>query len=208
MNTTRFRLPALATAGAALLLLAATSPVQAADAHYARRGEVYRTLPHEAITIAHRGGPYYYRGGEWYRPYGGRYRVVAPPLGVVVPFLPGVYSTLWFGGVPYYFANDAYYLWRPELNGYVVTAPPAGAPAEPAASAPAADDPFVYPKNGQTESQQATDRYECHRWAADQTSFDPTVTGAAGSATTSGAKRADYLRAMTACLEGRGYSVK
>ena len=61
----------------------------------------------------------------------------------------------------------------------------------------------VLRKNGQTEEQQATDKYECHKWAASQTGFDPTQAGG-----TAPNRRSDYLRAQAACLEGRGYSVK
>jgi len=176
---------------------------------YAARGQVFRGLPHEAVSVRYRGSPYYYRGGEWYRPFGSRFVVIAPPLGAIVPFLPGIYSTYWFGGVPYYYANDAYYLWRPEANGYVVTQPPSD--AQPAVQGPAmaaAAEPFIYPKNGQSESQQATDRYECHRWAATQSAFDPTKAGDSAAANQTDAPRSAYYRALTACLEGRGYSVK
>jgi hypothetical protein len=62
---------------------------------------------------------------------------------------------------------------------------------------------FAYPTKGQTSEQQATDRFECHKWAASQTGFDPTLAG--GNAP---AKGQDYLRAQAACLEGRGYSVQ
>ncbi len=209
MNIARFRFPST-LAGVAILLVAMAGRVEADgnNTHrYAHRGEVYRTLPREAIEVQHRGSPYFYRGGEWYRPQGTRYVVIAPPLGAVVPFLPGVYATLWFGGIPYYYANDAYYLWRPELNGYVVAQPPAGTPsAAPAAASAASIEPFVYPKNGQTEAQQATDRYECHRWAVSQTSYDPTNPPQDNKPAESA--RADYVRALTACLAGRGYSVK
>ena len=51
---------------------------------------------------------------------------------------------------------------------------------------------FTYPKNGQSEAQQAIDKRECHQWASTQ----------AG-----GASGPDYRRAMLACLDGRGYSV-
>lgn len=176
---------------------------------YAARGQVFRGLPREAVSIRYRGSPFYYRGGEWYRPSGSRFLVVAPPLGAIVPFLPGFYSTSWFGGVPYYFANDAYYLWRPEANGYVVTQPPAD--VQPALQAPPAvadTEPFIYPKSGQNESQQATDRYECHHWAATQSAFDPTKPGDNTAANQTDAGRTGYFRALTACLEGRGYSVK
>jgi hypothetical protein len=51
---------------------------------------------------------------------------------------------------------------------------------------------FAYPKNNQTEEQQATDRHECEQWAAGQT----------------GAGSPDYRRAMIVCFEGRGYSAQ
>jgi hypothetical protein len=67
---------------------------------------------------------------------------------------------------------------------------------------------FIYPRQGQSEQQQADDRYACHRWAAEQTGFDPTQTPGGSSGTPGGEKRADYQRAMGACLDGRGYTVK
>jgi hypothetical protein len=137
---------------------------------------------------------------------------------------------------------------------------------------------FIYPKNDQSQAQQDKDRYECHRWAVQQTGFDPSVpypgnpnaldpqpyrpsqphvlkgagrgaalgavggaiTGDAGKGAAAGAamgglaggfRRRDerreqtaaqqqqaqsqasqaaagYPRAMAACLDGRGYSVK
>jgi hypothetical protein len=59
----------------------------------------------------------------------------------------------------------------------------------------------MYPRNGQTEQQQATDRYECHKWATAQSGFDPTR--AQG-----GASPDSYRRAMIACLDARGYSAR
>ncbi|MEJ1963418.1 MAG: hypothetical protein WDO56_18430 [Gammaproteobacteria bacterium] len=64
---------------------------------------------------------------------------------------------------------------------------------------------YVYPKNGQTEEQTATDRFECHQWAVGQTGFDPTG-GTSQSQTTN--SPSDYRRAMTACLDARGYSAR
>ena len=180
------------------------------DHYYPQRGLAFGALPREAVTIRYGGVGYYYHGGAWYRPYGPRFVVVAPPFGAVVPFLPGFYTTVWFGGIPYYYANDAYYLWRPEVGGYVVTRPPNdGPPGTEAPAAPAAStEPFIYPKNGQSEQQQATDRYECHRWAATQASFDPTQPSNTASGEQTRSARDAYTRAFTACLDGRGYSVK
>ncbi len=137
---------------------------------------------------------------------------------------------------------------------------------------------YVYPLKKQSSEQQDRDRYECHRWAVQQTGFDPSktyptnpnsldpqpyrpsqphvvkgaargaalgavggaITGNAGKGAAAGAamgglaggfRRRDerrqqaaqqqanassaassqhmnYTRAMAACLEGRGYSVK
>ena len=74
-------------------------------------------------------------------------------------------------------------------------------------------DLMVYPKNGQSQDQQGKDKFECHRWAAEQSGFDPSLgspaAGGGGTAMTSNpGKRSDYFRAQAACLEGRGYSVK
>jgi hypothetical protein len=79
-----------------------------------------------------------------------------------------------------------------------------GAPPPP----PPASDFYVYPRNGQTQEQQSADRYECHSWAKGQTGFDPTQPAPGGPSGDSGAQRAQYQRAITACLEARGYSVK
>ena len=67
---------------------------------------------------------------------------------------------------------------------------------------------FLYPRKGQSEQQQAKDRYECHSWAVSQTGYDPTQPPAGVPATQMSQKRADYQRAMGACLDGRGYTVK
>jgi len=137
---------------------------------------------------------------------------------------------------------------------------------------------YVYPLKKQSTEQQDRDRYDCHRWAVQQTGFDPSqaypnnptyldpqpyrpsqrhvlkgaargtalgavggaITGNAGKGAAAGAamggltggfrrvderrqqaarqqvnasstmssQRANYARAMAACLEGRGYSVK
>src|SRR5580658_3064193 len=66
---------------------------------------------------------------------------------------------------------------------------------------------LIYPKNGQSQDQQAADRYACHSWAQGQTGFDPTDPNSAASPREA-AHRSDYRRAMSACLEARGYSVR
>ncbi len=177
------------------------------DRYYPSRGYRVPALPAGHYTVRYRGYPYYFHGGAWYRPYGPRFVVVAPPVGIVVPFLPPFYTTVWFGGSPYYYADEVYYRWRPADRGYVVAAPP-GPESAATTAQPDQEELYVYPTRGQSDDRQASDRYECHRWAADQTGFDPTEPLGGVRAGESIGKRADYQRAETACLEARGYSVK
>jgi hypothetical protein len=191
------------------------------DHYYPGRGYVVRDLPAERVVV--RGG-YYYGGGVWYARRGPSFVVVGAPVGVFVPVLPPAYTTVWFGGVPYYYANDTYYQWVPAENQYEVVAPPGdesaaqfegppgAAPPPGVAGAPASNAPggdiFIYPKNGQTKEQQSTDKFQCHEWAKQQSGFDPTQSGGGVPADQNASARSSYNRAMTACLEGRGYSVK
>ena len=66
---------------------------------------------------------------------------------------------------------------------------------------------FIYPRKGQSEQQKAKDSYECHSWAVSQTGYDPTQPASVPESQTN-QKRADYQRAMDACLDARGYTVK
>jgi hypothetical protein len=177
--------------------------------YYPPRGYAVGALPRGYVTVNYRGGPYYYHGGVWYRPYGPRFVVVRPAIGLFVPFLPSFYTTVWFGGVPYYYADDVYYTYRAG-RGYEVVDPPGGATAQGTTSPPgkSGNDLFIYPKNGQSEEQQGKDKYECHSWAANQSGFDPTQPSGGVPEDQAAAKRDDYNRAMQACLEARGYSVK
>jgi hypothetical protein len=199
--------------------------------YYLPRGHVIDVLPHAAVSVRFGGSPYYFHEGVWYRPFGARFTVIAPPFGLLVPFLPPFYTTLWVHGIPYYYANDVYYTWQPDERSYVVASPPndsdvstsnvsaqaappsppgppESSPPESSPPPPSNDQLFIYPKNGQSEQQKATDRYECHSWAAKEAAYDPTLPSSAAPTPESGDKRDDYFRAMTACLEGRGYSVK
>lgn len=153
------------------------------------------------------GAPYYQYGGYWYRPYGSSYVLSAPPFGLYVSSLPPFYSEVFVGGSRYYFVDDTYYSYDAARRGYVVVQPPAGnrvlssaQPAQP--PQPPDQELYIYPQKGQSEQQQADDRYECHRWAVGQTQYDPV------DASYNPEKRAQYDRALTACLTGKGYSVK
>ena len=174
--------------------------------YYPRRGAQVKVLPRGYREVPYRNSRYYFYGGAWYRPYGSRFIVTLPPVGLMVPFLPYAYTTIWVGGYPYYYAAGTYYSWVPESRAYRVVSPPAEADVVEDSALP--NKLFIYPKQGQSEEQQATDRYECHNWARQQTGFDPTQPGGGVDAQKNDAKRAEYNRAMKACLEARGYSVQ
>ncbi|MGH8260536.1 MAG: DUF6515 family protein [Steroidobacteraceae bacterium] len=179
------------------------------DHVYVNRGVVVQALPRDRYEVVHGRSHYFFAGGMWYAPRGPSFVVVAPPIGVFVPVPPPFYTTIWFGGVPYYYADDAYYLYRGPNVGYeVVDAPPDASAATAQAPGPSGEQLFIYPNNGQSPDQQARDRYECHSWASNQTGFDPTAANGGVPSDQTAGKRADYDRAMSACLEGRGYTVK
>ncbi len=179
---------------------------------YFDRGYVVHDLPRDRIVINRGPNHYFYSAGVWYAPRGPGFVVIAPPIGVIIPALPPFYSTVWFGGVPYYYANETYYMWSAQDNGYEVVDTPNGAVNAAPDAAPPPPPPstqlFIYPRNGQTADQQAKDRYECHSWAVSQSGFDPTTSGGNVSPEQFGAKNDAYNRAISACLQGRGYSVK
>lgn len=195
---------------------------------YPPHGHVVGTLPAKYYLLHHHGVPFYYSAGVWYRPWGPRFVAVAPPFGLVVRVLPPVYTTVWIHSVPYYYANNVYYV--PTPQGYVVTPPPTGdvITEEPATNAgaessgesvteqpstapstdnapPANQSLYIYPRQGQDQWQQNKDRSECRDWAVGQTGYDPNV---ASNSADAPEKYSDYLRAMSACLEGRGYTVR
>jgi hypothetical protein len=171
----------------------------------------------------HGGYGYGWRGGYYggWRGYGGwGWGWGGLGYGLFFASLPLYYSTYWWGGVPYYYANDNYYIYNRSVGQYETVQPPAEIASQAGAGAAANSTVFAYPKNGQTAEQQSKDTFECHQWAAGQTGFDPTLAGSAPAATpgagansapplaASPGKQQDYMRAQAACLEGRGYSVQ
>lgn len=160
------------------------------DHYYPRPGSGVRTLPRGSVSIGWRDSSWYFHGGVWFRPSGTRFVVAVPPVGIVVPYLPPAYVTLWIGGLLYYYANGVYYSAAPE--GFVVTHPPAGADtALPVAVPPTF---VIYPRLGQDAAQTEADRAACNDWANAQSA-------ATGDATV-------FQRAFEACMDGRGYTVR
>ncbi|MGR8953184.1 MAG: glycine zipper family protein [Gammaproteobacteria bacterium] len=57
-----------------------------------------------------------------------------------------------------------------------------------------AQNPMVYPAQGQSPDQQSRDRYECHIWAVQQTGYDPSSGAAAQPGTPPGSLGKETLR--------------
>ncbi len=168
-----------------------------------RQGERVRALPPTHVVVNVNRSRYYYGRGAFYRPYQSGYVVVRAPIGARVRSLPYGYFSFSLSSGRYFYGAGNYYLWEPLRSEYVVVDAPQGAPAPTqAAASEASTELFAYPKQGQSEEQTDRDRYECHLWAVQQSGFDPSEPGERV------AMIPDYRRAMTACLEGRGYSVR
>jgi len=139
------------------------------------------------------GGPAYYGGPVYYG---------APAYGTVYGGLPTGAVSVTVGGGRYWRHGGVWY--RPWGPRWVVVAPPVVVPlvqaapeALPAATlpvAPSRPDPVIYPRNGQSPEQTEADRQECNRWATTQ----PAAL----------ADAAVFHRAVEACMDGRGYTLK
>src|ERR1700760_3687601 len=73
----------------------------------------------------------------------------------------------------------------PAMAQYISATPDQSAPPPPPAPSSAhafarMDNLTVTPKNGQSQDQMWSDRYECHGWAKSQSGFDPTLPAPSG----------------------------
>src|ERR1700730_13043144 len=82
-------------------------------------------------------GGYGWRGGYgYYGPWGwGGFG-----LGLYFAALPLYYSTLWWDGIPYYYADHTYYRWNGTVNQYETVSPPLGLQDQGAARSPVVSD--------------------------------------------------------------------
>jgi hypothetical protein len=150
-----------------------------------------------------RGG--YGKGGYWRGGYGkGGYWGWWAPWAVI----GGAAALAPYYDDPYYdsYYNSAYYEPAP-----VVDQEQPSVYAQPAPSvspSTTAGRIFIYPRKGQSEELQAKDRYECHSWGVSQTGYDPTQPTSGMPRAQLNQMRADYKRAMSACFDGRGYTMK
>jgi hypothetical protein len=174
--------------------------------HYGARHHVTRHrhrvahLPPSRVRIWVGGDPFFYFAGSFYRPYLGGYVVVGAPIGARIRHLPAGYVSFWIGPTRYFFVDATYYIYDDFDREYVVVEKPAG--GEDLVASAEAEELYVYPAEGQSEAQRARDRESCEEWAALESGH------AAARADPGSPGRADYLRALTACLEGRGYTVE
>ena len=91
---------------------------------YPDRGAVVREVPQGATGVNYAGISYRFAGGVWFEQIGPAYIVVAPPIGLIVPNLPGFATSFDSSGKPYLYANDVFYRPRPDLGGYEVVNDP------------------------------------------------------------------------------------
>jgi hypothetical protein len=116
------------------------------------------------------------------------------------------YPRYYYPPPAYYYPPPAYYYPPPAPTPAPETVYP---PQSEASQAPSSGGRlFIYPRQGQSLQKQEEDRLKCHDWAVNQTGFDPSTPP--GSAPDSQAiqKSADYFRAMSACMDARGYTVR
>ncbi len=185
----------------ALMGLSVALSADAAPADHRKHAKTHKSLkapPKGHHRVVHKGKPYFYHNGRFYRNSNGAYLTITAPIGAIVPALPGGYVTVGVGVNRYFHKSGVYYRHTPD--GYVVITKPAPAQAVPASSG--SNGLIIYSAAGQSDEQKGRDKYECHEWAVDETSFDPTDSNSDPQL------RADYQRAMGACLEARDYVVK
>ena len=135
-------------------------------------------------------------------------------------FWPGfaIGGLLGFGLSPYYYYPRYYYpppaYYYPPPTYYYYSAPSPGTPPATNVTPPpptgysSGGRMFIYPRQNQNETRQAKDRDECHQWAVGQTGFDPGRVLPGGSDAQTMEKGDEYFRAISACLDAKGYTVR
>ncbi|MEK1909924.1 MAG: DUF6515 family protein [Pseudomonas chlororaphis] len=165
-----------------------------------RPGYVIDRFPDRHDRVPYRGRDYYFSGGYWYRPEGPRYVVVRPPYGIRVAYLPDYAREVWIGSALFFLAAGAYYSYEASTQQYVVVEPPVASPPPQAGND---YNVLAYPVSGQSPQQINQDRYDCYRWAVQQSGFDP----AAMTYPPAPQVVQTYRQAQGGCLSSRGYQV-
>jgi len=168
-----------------------------------RPGYVIDRFSERNFRVPYRGRDYFFSGGYWYQPQGPRYVVVRPPYGIRVGYLPDYAQEVWVGSALFFLAAGAYYTYEASTQQYVVVEPPVANPQPQPQPAGNGYDVMAYPVNGQTPEQIDQDRYDCYRWAVQQSGFDP----AAITYQPAPQVVQTYRQAQGNCLSSRGYQV-
>jgi uncharacterized protein DUF6515 len=164
-------------------------------------GIVVPILPPYYTTLWVGTVPYYYADNVYYTRSPQGYVVVQePPSKVIVEQQPPSAAVQQPGNVVELGPSNSNAQTAPYTN------------AQPAPSTNAVPEPegqlFIYPSKGQSQAQQTKDRNACHSWATSQTGYDPAIQSGNVPADQTSGQVANYQRALGACLEGRGYTVK
>src|SRR5262249_15974834 len=85
------------------------------DRSYPDRGWIVGDGRGGAVVVNYAGISYRFDGGVWYEPRGPAFIVVDPPIGVLVPALPGFATPVMHAGETFMYVNNVYYRARPEL---------------------------------------------------------------------------------------------
>src|SRR5579859_2989643 len=79
------------------------------DHVYPDRGSVLRDAPKGAVIVNYAGVSYRFDNVVWYEPRGPAFVVVDPPVGLIVPALPGFATPVVHAGETFLYANNIYY---------------------------------------------------------------------------------------------------
>jgi hypothetical protein len=113
---------------------------------------------------------------------------------------------------PYCYPPDYFYPLPPDYclppPDYYYPPSVEGSQVPPSASQRAGGQMFIYPRQGQSEEQKAKDFDKCHNWAVGQTGFDPAKSPVGPPDAQAIQKSGDYFRAISACLDAQGYTVR
>jgi len=119
----------------------------------------------------------------------------------------------WLGSSLFFVAAGTYYTYEQNTQEYVVAEPPQGVEPvyspqqpqpQPIQQAANPYDVVAYPPNGKPQQEIEQDRYDCYRYAVQQSNFDPASAGYQPAPEVLGV----YRQAMASCYAGRGYSIQ
>jgi len=95
----------------------------------------------QGSSISFRGTRYFVSDGQWFEQRGRRLIAVEAPAGVLVRQLPDGYTMRWIGGVPYFYADGLYYVWREGVRRYEILQSAPSAADRPAEDRPESRSP-------------------------------------------------------------------